>query len=117
MENFFKPINWTDISKGAVVCVVGLLTVFSVLAILWGILEIMRAIFAKSATPKKEAPAAEETTEAPKKHDCRLIAILTAAVAACLGKSANGLRIRSYRRVDNNTPAWNKAARRDNTNA
>lgn len=115
----FESVTADILMKGAIVCVIGLATVFAVLAILWAVLELMRVIFTKKSTPKKqEADKGEEAPAATvdqKKENSKLIAILTAAVACILGKSANGLRIRSFRRIDNGTPVWNKVARRDNT--
>ena len=38
-----------------------------------------------------------------------LIAVLTAAIAASLNTSTYNLKIKSYRRVDTQKPAWNRA--------
>ena len=46
-------------------------------------------------------------------HEEELIAVLTAAVAATLNTSAYNLKIKSFRRVDDRTPAWNQAGRVD----
>lgn len=113
-----------NIIPGVVVALIGILTVFSVLAILWGVLEIMRAIFStaqkkpaeKKATPAPTtapAPVAPAAVPAPESDD-EIIAVLTAAVAAMLNKPTSGLQIRSYRRVDGSAPIWNRAARQDN---
>jgi Na+-transporting methylmalonyl-CoA/oxaloacetate decarboxylase gamma subunit len=65
---------------------------------------------AKKATPIEEVLAKSITpTAAPVKNptdDGALIAVLTAAVAAAMGTSSNGIKIRSFRRT--NTPAWGK---------
>lgn len=111
------------ISQGAVVAVIGLCTVFVVLAILWGVLEMMRVFFtAKKSTPKPAvqiAPAPAPAPVAPiatsAEDDSELIAVLTAAIAASLNQTTTyNLRIKSYRRVDAGTPVWNRTARRDN---
>lgn len=117
--------------QGGVVAVIGLTTVFVVLAILWGVLELMRVFFAKG-TKKAEkpaekavpAPAAEPMTivaPAPiapavqaAEDEEELIAVLTAAVAASLGQPVSRFNIRNYRRTDSGTPIWNRTARRDN---
>ncbi len=103
--------------QGAVVAVIGLTTVFVVLAILWGVLELMRVIFtAKSRKPAAVAPAPAAIPAAPaQEDDSELIAVLTAAIAASLNQSTYNLKIKSYRRVDG-APVWNRTARRDNLN-
>jgi len=112
--------------QGGVVAVIGICTVFVVLAILWGTLELMRIVFTKGA--KKPAAPVAKATPAPAPapapvqtapavqaaDDEELIAVLTAAVAACLNQSSSQLRIRSYRRGDSAAPIWNRTARRDN---
>ncbi len=109
------------ISQGAVVAVIGICTVFVVLAILWGVLELMRVIFtAKSKKPAAPAapapaPAPVAPAPAPAEDDSELIAVLTAAIAASLNQTTTyNLKIKSYRRVDAGTPVWNRTARRDN---
>jgi sodium pump decarboxylase gamma subunit len=114
-------ISMETIISGGVVSVIGLGTVFAVLAILWGVLELMRIIFA----PKTDKPAvAPEAIPAPvaapvapapaKADDGELIAILTAAIAASLNTSTYKLNIKSYRQIDNGTPVWNSVSRREN---
>lgn len=106
------------ISQGAVVAVIGLCTVFVVLAILWGVLELMRIAF--TAKKEKTTPAVAPTPApvapvAPVEDDSELIAVLTAAIAASLNQTTTyNLKIKSYRRVDAGTPVWNRTARRDN---
>ena len=122
-------ISMDTIMSGGVVSVIGLGTVFAVLAILWGVLEIMRVIFAPKTeiAPKKEsAPApAPEPAQAPvvtqqaapaadTADDEELIAILTAAIAASLNTSTYKLNIKSYRQINNGTPVWNAVSRREN---
>lgn len=110
------------ISQGAVVAVIGICTVFVVLAILWGVLELMRVFFtakkekpAAPAAPAAPAPAPVAPSAAPAEDDSELIAVLTAAIAASLNQTTTyNLKIKSYRRVDAGTPVWNRTARRDN---
>ena len=106
--------------QGAVVAIIGICTVFTVLAILWGVLELMRVIFslkdkkqtAKTAAP---APAPAPAPVCAEEDDSELIAVLTAAIAASLNQSTYNLKIKSYRRVDS-APTWNRTARLDNLN-
>jgi sodium pump decarboxylase gamma subunit len=104
----------------------GLGMIFSVLAILWGVLVIFKLVFAgKSEKPKKEnlektvkiespevkvAPAKSAPTPAAN-GDAELIAILTAAIAAYEAEQnpnapALNFRVVSYRRA-NGGRSWN----------
>lgn len=111
-----------NITQGAVVAIIGVCTVFTVLAILWGVLELMRIVFSpkgKKTEPAKKVPApapAPVAAPAPAaEDDSELIAVLTAAIAASLNQSTYNLKIKSYRRVDS-APIWNRTARLDNLN-
>ena len=114
-------ISMETIMSGGVVAIIGIGTVFAVLAILWGVLELMRIIFA----PKTKKPAkVPETVSAPvaapeapaqtEIDDSELISILTAAIAASLNTSTYKLNIKSYRQIDSGTPVWNSVSRREN---
>ena len=95
----------------------GIGMVFSVLALLWGVLAIFKLIFA-GKTPK--APKAPKEVKAPKAEkktetvaapvvaqsagdDAQLIAVITAAVAAYMAEEgtdyAGGFRVVSFKRV------------------
>lgn len=99
--------------------IIGLMIVFVVLIILMGVLMLFNKIFGKPEKkvtveqPKPAAPVsapkAEQIAAAAEKSEEELIAVLTAAVAASLNTSTYNLRIKSYRRIQNNAPAWNKA--------
>lgn len=108
------------LSTGGQVAFIGLLIVFSVLIILMLVMMLMKKIFYKPDAPAKaEAPApAPVAAPAPapvqaSANDAELVAILTAAIAASLNTSTYNLKIKSYRRIGNTAPAWNKAGRRD----
>ena len=87
------------------------------------VLMLFEKIFYKPQKPaevKKPEPAKQEVVKAAEApaagdnaDDEELIAVLTAAVAASLNTSTYNLRIKSYRRVNNNAPAWNRAGLRD----
>ncbi len=94
----------------------GIGMVFTVLAILWGVLCIFKLVFA-GKTPK--APKAPKEPKAPKKEskpasaavaapaaqsdDAQLIAVITAAVAAYMAEEgteyAGGFRVVSFKRA------------------
>lgn len=63
---------------------------------------------AKTVTEQKiTAPAAAVRTES----NDELVAVITAAVAASLGRSANGILIKSIERTGQNVPAWGARGR------
>ena len=65
-------------------------------------------------TVKQETvKTADATVVEDSEDEEELIAVLTAAVAASLNTSTYNLRIKSYRRINNNAPAWNKAGLRE----
>ena len=119
------------LGQGLMVTGVGLLIVFSVLIILMLVMMLMKKVFYKEPQKaetvqiekKSDASAnnAAPPTEAPPTlnaaQDPNLIAVLTAAVAVCMNTSTYNLKIKSYRRVDNNAPVWNKAGLNDAINS
>lgn len=82
------------------VMLLGLGTVFVVLVLLIGMIWLINKLIARDkkqkVTPVKEAevPEAAETAE---KEDDALIAVITAAVCACLNTSTHNFRVRSIR--------------------
>ena len=95
---------------------VGLGIVFAVLIIIMAVLYCFKFIFDKKPEVQKEPAAAPTPVQeaspaaaAAPQNDDELIAVLTAAVAASLNTSTYNLHIKSYRRVDNTMPAWNRA--------
>lgn len=114
--------------EGLQVTVVGLAIVFSVLIILMLVLMAMKAVFykpaksekAKNPVQKSETPSAAPAAKAESADEIdegELIAVLTAAVAASLNTSTYNLNIKSYRRVGNSSPSWNKAGLTDVINS
>ncbi len=104
------------------VTIIGMLMVFAVLAILWGVLAIFKLIFAKAPKTEKAKPApapkvdkevGKPATPAPVAvtDDAQLVAVITAAVAAYRAAenpdgAPTGFRVVSYRRT-NGGRAWN----------
>ena len=105
-------------SEGIVVLGVGVLVVFGVLILLWGLLEFMRVIFYDVPNKRKASQKAEKTVQTPapaaqvsvpaaavrEEDDEELIAVIAAAVAAAMETSVHNLRIKSVRRISN----WKK---------
>lgn len=111
-----------NIAQGAIIAIVGYMLVFVVLATIWGILELSKVFFTKQKAPKEaeevktSAPAVEViAAEDDKEDEDELIAVLTAAVAAAMGRTSTyNLNIKSYRRVGSSSPAWNRISRQEN---
>lgn len=109
------------LSTGGKVTVLGLAIVFSVLIVLMLILMLFKVIFYKD--PKKKTVKVEETAPVqtvevsePQMNEEELIAVITAAIAASLNTSTYNLQIKSYRRIEDKKPAWNKAGLRESIN-
>lgn len=98
------------LSIGGMVTGVGLGIVFGVLIILMLVLMLFKVIFYKNNSKKKDEIEQETVNEVKQtSSNDELIAVLTAAIAASLNTSTYNLKIKSYRRIENNKPAWNKA--------
>ena len=110
------------LAEGLSVTGVGLAIVFSVLVILMLVMMAMKKIFYKDpAKAKKAEPVVVQAptakTEEKKVDEGELIAVLTAAIAASLNTSTYNLQIKSYRRIENKKPAWNKAGLSETINS
>lgn len=116
------------LAQGTMTAVVGLATVFAVLIILMLVIIAMEKIFTAQKPEKEQIPANEpkkvETAKNPaaapasaQEDDEELIAVLTAAVAASLNTSVYNLRIKSYRKIETNSTAWNRAGVREVINS
>lgn len=119
------------LGQGMEVTVIGLVIVFAVLIILMLVMMLMKVVFYNPTQPKQEkakpTPKKKSTAGTPDDElmavitaavasamdESELIAVLTAAVAASMNTSTYNLKIKSYRRVENTAPAWNKAGLRD----
>ncbi|MCI8611506.1 MAG: OadG family protein [Clostridiales bacterium] len=110
---------------GLQVFVIGICTVFIVLAILWGVMALFKLFFYTIPNNKKNVqkgdanvkkveniPSLEEIPlAAPPANDTQLIAVITAAIAAYNDSCGNTLpfRVVSYRRTAG-AGGWNGAA-------
>lgn len=111
------------LSEGLMVAGVGLVIVFSVLVILMIAMMLMKVVFYKPGGAKAASASAPTPAPAPKAavqpsapsdmDEGELVAVLTAAIAASLNTSTYNLNVKSFRRVDNAAPAWNKAGLND----
>ncbi len=100
------------IFNGVSVTVLGLVVVFAVLIIIMLFIYAMAFFSQDKKAAEKAAPktAAEPEPEAAETDEGELIAVITAAVAACMGQSAATVKITSYKRVSNN---WQNASKRE----
>lgn len=103
------------IANGVVVTIEGILVVFLILILIMLVIYTMGA-FSAPKKPKRvnETQRTEEVPEATPEtstvDEGELIAVLTAAVAACMGTSSASVNIRSYKKVSS---AWGNAAKRE----
>ena len=115
------------ILEGLAYTVMGILVVFMILVIIMLVIKAM-ALLSGESKPKKEKQAVKQQSEkqqtslvdqqasvvtqvAQTSDDSELIAVITAAIAAVMGKSTSGFVVRSYKTVSGD--AWNKAGRMD----
>ena len=103
------------IANGIVITIEGILVVFLILILIMLTIYAM-SLFSgekktkKTVEPVKAEPVPETVTEETPVDECELIAVLTAAVAACMGTSSSSVNIRSYKKVSS---AWGNAAKRE----
>lgn len=102
------------ILEGLAYTVMGMIVVFAILIIIMLVIKAM-ALFSSDDSDKGNKEETLQTSDAPApaqmKDDSTIVAVITAAIAAMLGKSATGFRIRSYRKIQDGE--WNKAGRRE----
>lgn len=107
------------ISYGVVITIEGVLVVFAILVL---IMLAIQAMSLFSGNKPKKTKANEQTslakttndeivqTNEPDVDQDELIAVLTAAVAMCMGTSTASINIKSYKKVSS---AWGNAAKRE----
>lgn len=103
------------IAEGLAYTVMGIVVVFAVLVLIMLVIKAM-ALFSSENKKVDELPvqapaqAPVQVTETKtNSDDTELIAVITAAIAAAMGKSASSLMIRSYKKISGNV--WNRAGR------
>lgn len=126
MEQFANPDTIHSLSMSEKLAGAGITTLmgmgitFVVLILLWGCIAIMTKFTYRpnkgekvpQTTDTAAAPSAAETvTEAA--ADEALIAVISAAIAAYEGGSANNLVVRKICRISGETTAWADAGRAD----
>lgn len=108
------------LSQGLPIAIIGYVMVFVVLAILWGIIELMRVILTpkkpKVAEVKPVEDSVQNIVEEEQVDEGEIVAVLTAAIAASLNTSTYNLKIKSFKRIDTKNNAWSNASRNDAIN-
>lgn len=114
----FSPARWTYAGQ---MTLLGMVMVFAVLAILWGVLVIFQKVMAPSSekpaakpvVAPTPAPVVEAAPVASSSDDEVIAAVIAAAVAAYMADEGNtdvayngGFRVVSFRRVQGGK-AWN----------
>jgi sodium pump decarboxylase gamma subunit len=109
---------------GLIVTLFGTAIVFLVLIGLWGILALMRPLFSgrkkqnniKAAEESNLNTAAAEISSTKSNSDeldsDELIAVIAAAINACIGSQSN-LVVRKITRVGDSTPIWGQIGRHE----
>ena len=96
-----------SIGQAAVVCVFSMVVIFAVLFVISLMIDILAAALKK----QKAEPAAPAVPAAPVAQDGAELAVITAAIAAYLGKSTDEIVVREIRRVQNNESEWSRSGR------
>lgn len=107
LENILFNTGSDNFITGLGIAISGLVIVFVVLVLICGILYLFSRLFYKKPQPAaeaaqesvEEAAAQPEAEEAGTEDEAELVAAMTAAIACCLGRSADGLVVRSFRRI------------------
>lgn len=100
--------------------IICLVIVFLVLILLSYVIKLMNWIVKEAGNTKKQT--AEHVTKEPvqvenvssDEDDDMLIAVISAAVAAAMGRSVARIKVRSIRRLEPQAASWAVAGRQDN---
>jgi sodium pump decarboxylase gamma subunit len=87
--------------------------VFATLLLISFVLDLFKVIFTKKKEEieKIDAAPVAQTTQAVVEEEDELVAVITAALAAHIGKSTDQLIVRSIVQTGNQQPAWSQAGR------
>lgn len=112
--------------KTLMVALVGMVVVFSVLILITLCIKLYSSIVrggwkkrsAKVLTVNDTKPEPQEIQQVSEissavTDDTEIIAVITAAIMACMQGSGTGLRVRSIRRIGHTTPIWNVTGRNE----
>ena len=101
MNNLLDSGLGSTIAFGGEVVLVGMLTVFAVLILIWFTLFLFKKFFSKEEAPRKRSdieqiaePVAFAPAPKPSTDDVEIIAVIAAAIAAAEEQTGNGARFR-----------------------
>lgn len=102
------------IANGVIITIEGMLVVFFILILIMLVIYAMGLFSGKNKSKNiteasNDSPVIEETVEDVTNEE-ELIAVLTAAVAVCMGTSSSSVNIKSYKKISS---AWGNAAKRE----
>lgn len=95
-----------SVGQAAIVCLISMAVIFAVLFLISVMIDIMAAVLKRKKGAAPETPAA-----APVAENGVNIAVLTAAVAAYLGKGTDEIVVREIRKIQNNESEWSRSGR------
>ncbi len=105
---------------GIGVAIICMAIVFLVLIGLNYIIKLEKLIFRKSKTKSNQAPLVDEVKAADKgksyEGNDEIIAVISAAIAAVIGRPYSKIIVRSIKEVGINTPSWALAGRQEQMN-
>lgn len=88
------------LSQGLITTIVGMLIVFSVLFILYLLLNLLKVVFYREKSKEKISPVETKIEPVKKDDDNELVAVISAAVYQMLGdNSMQKYNIKSFKRV------------------
>lgn len=100
-----------SIGQAAIVCLISMVVIFAVLFLISVMIDILAAVL-KLKKGNAPAPVVSASSSAVA-DDGVSIAVLTAAVAAYLGKGTDEIVVREIRKVQNNESEWSRSGRTD----
>lgn len=102
-----------SVGQAAIVCLISMAVIFAVLFLISVMIDIMAAVLKrkKGAAPETPAAAPVPIPAAPAAKNGVNIAVLTAAVAAYLGKGTDEIVVREIRKIQNNESEWSRSGR------
>ena len=91
--------------NGLTTTAIGLTTVFTVLVLLWGMVELMRVALSALDKEEKKAPEVVNVSENKntiKNDNSEIVAAISAAIAVYLDVPQSSFKIKSFKRVGSN---------------
>ncbi len=122
-DTFFLMSFGEKTAATGYVILLGMGITFVALILIWAATVLMSRVVRKIESPRVKAgaqaasgtmaaaPAAAKSPAVEEGEDENLVAVLTAAAAACMNTSVHNIVVSGIRRVEDYTPTWGKAGR------